>query len=416
MQLFRNIMLRAGNGKGWLIADQMVFSGASFVTTVLMARILGPVLFGLFSAIILLLYLLLSVCVSFVLQPLQVQLAATENKGVYITAVFYIQLFITGLLLFLIWLILQTDFDFAAQVRPYTFPLLMLAGTFLLQDFCRRVFIAQEEAKNAFITDAVSAGLQFVFLGVLLFSGKADLYGSLLAIGATSIPAIVVAVRLLRIGRPVRTTIRNVALSHWQQGRWLMLTAVLQWWAGNFILALSGVFLGIRALGALRLAQTILGLLSVLFQMMENHAVPRAAFLLQQSSQAFKKYLGSISRNGLLLLIPVLLLLFIFPSFVFRLCGGEEYTPYAYALRGMALLNIFIFAGYPLRIAIRVLLMNRAFFTAYLISFLFTMITAEYIVSRWQLTGVIAALICNQVIILGYWYWMLARKQFYVWK
>jgi O-antigen/teichoic acid export membrane protein len=114
--------------------------------------------------------------------------------------------------------------------------------------------------------------------------------------------------------------------------------------------------------------------------------------------------------------LPVVVCCIVFAKQIFFLCGGADYIEYAYALQGMSILYLIIFTGYPIRIAIRVFLLNREFFFAYCISFLFSLLSAKYLIQQWQLTGVIISLIINQLLMLGYWQMALSRKKFVLWK
>ncbi|MCX6317780.1 MAG: hypothetical protein NTW29_10840 [Bacteroidetes bacterium] len=402
--------------KGYVIADQLVFSATSFFTTILLARQLGIHSFGIYSGIMLFLYLLLSLISSMVILPFQVLLARDENKTGYMVAVIRMQLLLTFILLLLAGVLLYSPIGIVQPLKSYTPELLLLTGGFLLQDFFRRMFIACQRASLALYMDIVSGGLQLLLLLVAAYRHSLDLSYGLLIIGITYLPSLLIAVKWAAGLKANSISFRKTVAGHWQQGRWLLLTSVLQWWSGNFLIAVAGVFLGVAALGALRLAQTLMGVLNAMFQVIENYAMPRASVLLQQSVQSMKHFLQQLSLKGLCLLVPVLLLLFLFPVTVFRICGGEAYTGYAYALQGMAVLYIIVFAGYPFRIALRAMLMNRVFFTGYLLTFLFTVLAARFIVLQWQLAGVITSLIVNQLLMLGYWQYMLARKKFKLWK
>jgi hypothetical protein len=50
---------------------------------------------------------------------------------------------------------------------------------------------------------------------------------------------------------------------HIYQGKWLFLTAVVQWWSSNFFAVTAGIILGPLALAALRLVQSLFGILNV---------------------------------------------------------------------------------------------------------------------------------------------------------
>ena len=82
----------------------------------------------------------------------------------------------------------------------------------------------------------------------------------------------------------------------------------------------------------------------------------------------------------------------------------------------MALLYFVIFIGYPIRMSIRMMLMNRQFLIGYLISFVFSLATFQYLLSVWHLKGAILGLITNQLLMLLYWQYLLIKKDFILWK
>ena len=71
---------------------------------------------------------------------------------------------------------------------------------------------------------------------------------------------------------------------------------------------------------------------------------------------------------------------------------------------------------YPVRMSIRMMLMNRQFLIGYLISFVFSLATFQYLLSVWHLKGAILGLITNQLLMLLYWQYLLIKKDFILWK
>jgi O-antigen/teichoic acid export membrane protein len=112
----------------------------------------------------------------------------------------------------------------------------------------------------------------------------------------------------------------------------------------------------------------------------------------------------------------MLAILFFFSSDVIQLVGGEQYVPYSFIVKGMVFLYVFIFLGYPIRIAIRILVLNKVFFTGYLLSFVFSLITFYFLLSEFEMNGAIIGLISAQVVTLGYWQFVLKKHNFILWK
>jgi hypothetical protein len=68
------------------------------------------------------------------------------------------------------------------------------------------------------------------------------------------------------------------------------------------------------------------------------------------------------------------------------------------------------------RIAIRVMLLNKAFFIGYVTSTVFSMLAARPMVAWLGINGVVAGLLINQVLLIGYWLYVLKQKNFVLWK
>lgn len=414
MKIVQNIRAWMQSEKKLVILDQLVTSGGSFITTIMLARSLGIEEFGVYSSVILLMYLLLSISSALIINPFQVLQATHQNTREYISSLFIGQLLMCSLFTAGCIPLFVFDIPFVAIIRPYLGISLMLMFTFLLQDFLRRVLLAIGQAKHSLIMDMLSNGLQIIWL--LISFGNLDLHYSLLIISTTYIPSILLGILYIRPCVPGRGVLKETFFIQFKNGKWLLLTAVLQWWAGNLFVVASGLFLGMKALGALRLAQTLFGVLNILLQVFENHVLPVASRLHKESVTQFKKYLWNTTRKSTLIMLPVSLVLVIFAPQIFKLSGGADYVEYAFALQGMAVLYVFIFAGYTSRIAIRVLLFNRDFFIGYVFSFLFSLFAARFFIQQWGLTGVITGLIINQLLLQAYWQFILIRKNVKLWK
>jgi len=155
--------------------------------------------------------------------------------------------------------------------------------------------------------------------------------------------------------------------------------------------------------------------LNVFLQVYENYLLPAASRLFIQSSLHLKQYLRKSTLKSLILLIPVSICIIVLAKPIFRLSGGSAYVDYAFVLQGMVILYLFIFIGYPIRMAIRVMMLNREFFFAYMITLVFSLIASRFLIREMGLAGVITGLIINQLLVLTYWQFILIRKKFVLW-
>lgn len=417
MYLFNNIKKQLCSPKGWVLLDQVVFSATSFITTLLLARQLGIQLFGAYSLIVLYLYLLLGISSALITGPFQVLYAANPQPGKYISSLALLQLGIILLFCSLTYGLALFNTALLPGLKENIVPVILMLAGFLLQDFYRRILLALNRPRPVFIADALGGLLQSGILLYYYLTGGLTLQSGFYVIGLTYIPSLLFAFPAIGFKRVSLNEIRLVAKLHVHHGKWLLATSLLQWWGNNFLMATAGIFVGYAALGALRLSQTLFGVLNAVLAVLENYALPRASALLhQQNTTGFSKYLYQTGRQTLLFSLPFLLAAFLFPGYILSLAGGAGYTAYAYALQGTALLYIIIVMGYPLRIAIRALLLNKEFFIAYLVSGLFSLVAAKVMVQQWQLAGVIAALLLNQLLMLAYWRHILKNKKIIIWK
>ena len=108
----KNILL---NNRMLVLADQAVFSGSSFLATILLARVLGPENFGIYAAIMLFVYMMVSVLNAQIIQPLQVTYAKIDNKGEYTSFAFFAQLGLIAITILISFIIFQLDFESIKQ-------------------------------------------------------------------------------------------------------------------------------------------------------------------------------------------------------------------------------------------------------------------------------------------------------------
>ena len=176
------------------------------------------------------------------------------------------------------------------------------------------------------------------------------------------------------------------------------------------------MFLSVKALGVFRLVQSVFGVFNMLFNSIENFMIPEVRRRLLSSSLSAHQYLFSTFKKLALLAIPLVALMFIFPDFLIVLAGGEEFAGYGYTIRLMMIVYVLIFSIYPLRILIRVHLMNRAFLYAFSLSLICSLLFVNPLLSNFGLAGAFAGLALSQLCIGLYWFFSLRSKKVLEWK
>lgn len=394
-----------------VLIDQIIFSGTNFLLTLYLAQKLEIDDFGLFSSIVLIGYLIMSITNALIIQPFQVTIASITDKKQY-----YLFLFLGQISLLLVFIsivkllvaILPIPMDYSLLSNYF---LLFITGM-LVQDFFRKLYLGIEQIAIVILIDIVF----LLLVACLLIINSIDLASTLWIIGISnalsSLPGFLFIFN--NYEKPVLW--RSFTLHHYNQGKWLFSVAVLQWCSSNFFVLISGVYLGIRALGALRLVQSFFGVVNIVLQTVENYFIPKVALIYSYSVANAKKYLLKITFYGSLFFGAFLSVLFIFSKEIIVLAGGNKYQEFDYVVKIIAVLYFFIFLSYPIRISVRIMVLNKIFFKGYLLSFLFSLLSFHFLLKFYGLYGAVSGLIINQIIMILYWQNQLKKNQFQLWK
>ena len=385
-------MLKADKTK--VILDQAIFSGTSFITMLILARALGLYEFGIFASVQLYTFLLMSISGAFVIQPMQVLYGKSLDKSAYIASTMYIQtgaVILMAIVMLLAYLIaVLFSFPWASILIP--------AGAYGI----------------VIIIDALMSFVQVV-IAVLAYFFHLDVDHVLGLLSLGLIPGIMYGVALMSDNFNL-LDLRKYTFDHITQARWLAPTAMVQWMTSNFFVASSGLYLGVAALGAFRLVQTLFGLINILLQGLESYILPQAAIRFQRSTDEAYLYLKNLTKRAILPMSIILGLMFVFADYIIIWAGGDAYMEYGFVIRWMVILYVFILVNYPVRILIRLHEMNHLFLVGYILSFVFSLISAHYLLSNHQLIGAIIGLGINQIILFAIWQYSLNKKEISLWK
>ena len=208
------------------------------------------------------------------------------------------------------------------------------------------------------------------------------------------------------------SNLSKTAKEHYHFSIWLLGTSLLQWFSGNFFLIAAAGVLGTVAVGALRMAQNMVGLCHVIFLAMENIVPVEAAqhFFKHGQTQMF----AYLRRVTIVTSIPVILMLGALTAaapWLIRWLYGTEYLPYSYLVGVYALLYVFVFTGYPLRFALRTLQFTSPIFIAYCLSSGVSLLVAFPMARAWGLNGILAGLWGTQVLTLAVYVFFLWKKR-----
>ena len=258
---------RLAGRNAFALGDQVLISGANFLTVVLPKRAMSPDEFGTFSRVYSILLLANIVQSTLLTQPHNV-LAATragDDYRRYTASTGFAQLLLASLEA--VAMLAVAGWAFAAHwaMAPMLVAIVPSIVAWQLQEFARRVLYTEGRFAAAFWNDVVSYGGQLVVVFALYRAEKVTggdwLTGStaLYALAGTSAAAAAWGAWQIR-GSLTRAFDWSVVRENWAFGRWLLGGELLQWWSSlQMYLWLTADLLGDAAAGDLRATQTLFG-------------------------------------------------------------------------------------------------------------------------------------------------------------
>tara|TARA_B110000902_G_scaffold166528_1_gene190107 strand:- start:8986 stop:10212 length:1227 start_codon:yes stop_codon:yes gene_type:complete len=395
-----------------LLSDQILVSGFKFLLTLFLVRFLGVDDFGLFATGWMLVLFFSSLQLAYIISPLYTLFPKHLYPKQYLKSVHSIQILFTVITL----VSAIASLKIIMFIKPEWFvsgilwSLPLVIALFGLQDFYRRLNILRNRPLLTFISDLVAYGLQPISIYGLYYFEALNIHNCYLVLavlyGISSIYYTFIISLEFNTSQLILTIKEN-----WYYSRFLLGTALLQWFTSNFFIIAAGGLLAPAAIGIIRIAQNVLGVLNVLFLTLENIVPLKAAQILAKlgplpTLSYFKKVFiyGGVLTGLTLVCIALGRDLIIFWLY------GEQYLKYSNILLGFTLLYVFIFINTIFGFVIKTFELNHIFLISYVITTAFSVFSAKPIISQWGLQGVILGLISIQILNVVVYYYYLKTK------
>ncbi len=380
--------------KGAVVAaDQAIVSGCSFLTTLVAARALTVESFGEFSLALLGTLFLSNLHRAVFTQPMNV-LGATDSVE-------------------------RLSSRLRAQLRAHTvaFP---LAGIFLaalatwffpsaalwaaavfnacalfLQDTLRRYWYTRGEIRHALANDVLSYSGQLLALATLLVLGYVNAVTVFLAMGASSLIAFVLGVRTLPVERSASDfTVASMLAEHWPMARWLVLTALAVWGAGQVYPFLVAP-LGPEVVAGFAACRNLLNAVGPIIQSLGNYVPSRiAALLASGNGRAVSQHLQTMLLQTVPVAIVFVALIQGFAQELLHIVFAGKYDAAAGLLRILSLGTLCSLLGSLLGAYSLAFQDSRASFIANLCATVLTFTVGVALVSGY---GVVGAAVGNVI-------------------
>jgi O-antigen/teichoic acid export membrane protein len=396
----------------WALADQAMVSSVNFLTGILLARYLGIEEFGRFTLVwmaVLFVNSLQHATINSPMMSIGPKQLEEENPSYY-GAVIVQQIIFSCLSFFLLFTGVQLSVMVFPEwgVESLALPMASVALAFQLQDFLRRYFFTRGRGAAAFTNDAIRYLGQIAVLIWLFMYFRRDIDTVRVLWVITSMAAVAAVWGAFSIERIEvnGATLRATISRHWHFSKWLTGSALMQWTTGNLFTIAAGSLIGVSAVGALRAAQNLMGLVHILFLGLENIVPIRAAKCFhEKGKKALCDYLKRVTLFGAGATAAVAVTAAAAPELWLRLVFGTEYQGYGYLLQWYAVSYMLIFLTLPLRAGLRAIEHSKTIFWSYIWMTLFSVIAAYPITTYLGLVGVMGGLMMVNIIqVLILWF------------
>ena len=279
-------------------------------------------------------------------------------------------------------------------------PIAFLVCAKMAQSFVSSVLYSNKRPVAAKLNHAIAYVGQLGFVAVLALNSQVTILN---AIWAIAIPfALASCVGLVRYPSFFTRVDDVLAVLHeyWNAGRLTCARAILQWFSTHYFLIAVGGFLGSASLGALLAAHAILGLLHAFFSGLRSSVHMRAARIhATLGLGGLARYMERVAWSGT---VPVLFLsvaLITWPRPLLDAFYGQSTMELVAALRGFAVLYVFLFQVSFLEILMRSLGRGRSILIAYASASALAVILAHPLVEAFGSSGAIAGMVLQELCI-----------------
>jgi len=267
----------------WALTDQTLVSGASFLTTLMIARACGADELGIYSLGATMVLLASAFHTSLVSLPFTmfVNRLDGQRRAEYAGSVLVHHFGLCVVALAMLGAAAIPAGWAAPRLAPVTWMLSGVIAMLLLREFARRWALAHLRLGAALALDAATVVLQLGGLGWLMASGRLsalNAYATVgLACGATGLAWLVLARRsfAFRWSSAVRELRRS-----WNFGRWVLAASVTWLIQGYIMHWLLGSVLGAGATGVLAASMTLVMFFNPFLVAVNNLVAPRSAIAL----------------------------------------------------------------------------------------------------------------------------------------
>ena len=383
--------------------DQIVFSGFNFLLGLLIIRLFNLKIFGEFSYFWLIYLFIYTIQNSIILTPLisKYYFIPQIKKKNYVSSIFLIQTFFC-LILFLILNFFYYQNYFFIEIILYdkyiqSFTLTVCASQFY--HFSRKLLYCEKKYKKIFFIDLIIYSLCICVLIFINYKFNIDLNNIFEILSLTYFLGFLFNFRFLLKIEYLPKNFKKIFKQNYDIGKWLTINAVVQWLSNNLWMVNTGIILGATSLGVLRACQSIIQVLNVIYQILENILPEKITNKIKSNKSEIFIFVINFIKINIKYILLLTLLIILFSKIILNVLFGEEIMNYYSALIILSLSLPFIFLRYPINIAFKSLSETKYIFFSNLVPTIVTLILSRYIIENFGFHASLFGILLNQILI-----------------
>ncbi len=386
----------------WSFADQILVSGVNFLTTVLLVRTLGLQEFGTYSMVMIGVQFLAGLQMAGILAPMMslFDQRASVPAPAYLTTVLLHQ----AALLAAVVIAVLIAAALAGTALPKSVNLALACGLVVatqVQDLARRYFYVTERPALAFWSDVIAYGCRLAALALLAFNGSLTISLTwivvIAACAAALFPFAPDAVR----AHATSHDIKAVTERHRGIAGWLMANNFVGWFGdAGFVLFMIGGLVGTAELGAVWAVFSVVLVVNLLLQAIENF-VPSAATqaLVQGGNAALRGYINRMSRLGVVLILGTVAALMLLADPLMNLVFGRTFPGQLWILAILGVNQALVHVTMVVTAGLRAIAGVRQMFVAQAVASAASLALVWPMTATWGVIGALLTLLLVRLVL-----------------
>ena len=385
------------------LIDQIITSGSNFFGTLIIVKLLGLNVFGIFSAFWILLLFISTIFVSSIISPMMAIIPGCQNIKKYIGSLLIFQLVFSFGAFIVSFLIALFYFKISAIETPIKTTVIFSFCVLFhhLQEFFRKYFFAMKVFLNAIIIDSITYLIRFILLFILFYlENDTGLNTVFLIYLSTSLLGSIYGICKYKFEID-SSCIKKDYILHLNISKWLIPSGLLKWSSTNLFLVSTSILLGPVSLGIIKLSQNIISVYNLFLLGLENFIPLETARVYSHSGLAsLLTYIKKVALNGVIFTLVFGGLVALFSSTIIEVTYGENFTQYSYILYWFASCLIFMYLNSIINIFLITINKTKITFQSYVYTSFFSCIIFYPLIYYFEITGVLAGMFCSYVFLV----------------